>query len=82
MAKTYYDSAYTGSQMDAAFQIANVIIGAAVPENAGKLLSFAADGSLTTTQPPEGYDDTSLSGRVAALEGAVSGLLDATGVSF
>lgn len=82
MAKTYYDSAFTGSEIDAAIRTANVIREASVPENAGKLLSFAADGSLTTTQPPEGYDDTSLSGRVAALEETVSGLLDATGVSF
>lgn len=82
MAKTYYDSVYTGPQMDAAFQIATVIIGAAVPENAGKHLAIGQDGGLTVAAPPAAYDDTALIGRVAALETTVSGLLDATGVSF
>lgn len=82
MAKTYYDSVYTGPQMDAAFQIANVIIRAAVPENAGKHLAIGDRGGLTVADPPVAYDDTALTGRVAALEEAVSGLLDATGVSF
>lgn len=82
MAKTYYDSVYTGPQMDAAFQIATVIIGAAVPENAGKHLAIGEDGGLTVADPPAAYDDTALADRVTALETTVSGLLDATGVSF
>ena len=82
MAKTYYDSAYTGPQMDAAFQIATVIIGAAVPENAGKHLAIGQDGGLTVAAPPAAYDDTALIGRVAAMETTLSDLMDATGVSF
>lgn len=82
MAKTYYDSAFTGSQIDAAIRTANVIIGASVPENAGKHLAIGKDGGLTVADPPAAYDDTALIGRVTALETTVSGLLDATGVSF
>lgn len=82
MAKTYYDSAYTGSQIDAAIRTATVIMGAAVPENAGKHLAIGEGGGLTVADPPAAYDDTALTVKVAALEETVSGLLDATGVSF
>ena len=68
--------------MDAAFQIATVIIGASVPENAGKHMAIGEDGGLTVAAPPAAYDDTALTGRVTALETTLSGLLDATGVSF
>lgn len=76
MAKTYYDSAYTGPEIDAAVSVAKAIADSAVPENSGKFLGFAKDGSVQAVDAPRGYDDTALSQRVTDLEKAISGLLE------
>lgn len=46
MAKTYYDSAYTGPEIDAAVSVGATIAAAAIPENRGKFVGFAEDGSV------------------------------------
>lgn len=82
MAKTYYDSAFTGAEIDAAIRTAGLLSQTLAAENAGKLLGVDASGQLAAVDPPQGYDDTALAGRVSALEETISGLLDATGEAF
>ena len=82
MAKTYYDSVFTGAEIDAAVRVAGTIAAAAVPENCGKLVGFGMDGAVQAVNPPAEYDDSALSDRVSNLENTINGLLDATGVSF
>ena len=47
MAQKYYDSVFTGAQIDAAVRTASAIASASIPENAGKLIVVDADGNLT-----------------------------------
>lgn len=82
MAKNYYDSAFTGAQIDAAVRAAGSLSQAAVIANAGKYLAVDTDGNVKAVNAPEGYDDTALSQRVTELETAISGLRDATGEAF
>ena len=46
MAQTYYDSAFTGAQIDAAVRTSAAIASASVPQNAGKVISVDTDGNL------------------------------------
>ena len=82
MAQTYYDSAFTGAQIDAAVRSAAAIAAASVPQNSGKLISVNVNGDLIAIDSPGAYDDTELAARIDAVESRLSSLLDATGEEF
>lgn len=46
MSKTYYDSAFSGAQIDAAVRASSGIANIAKIENAGKIVCISDDGSV------------------------------------
>ena len=82
MAQKYYDSQYSGRQIDIAVQTAVKVAEVAKTENAGKILQIDETGEIIPADAPEVYDDTALSGRVQNIEARLAELLDATGVEF
>lgn len=48
MAQTYYDSAFTGAQIDAAVRASIAVSEVAKPVNAGKVLAINEEGKLVT----------------------------------
>lgn len=84
MSQKYYDSAFTGAQIDAAVRTAEDIANASNPVNNGKYIAVNEEGKLQAVDPPQSnpYDDTELRGRIETIENVINNLIPANGEVF